>query len=69
MATLKRALWPSVLKKKGVELVDRVQALAGKPKLRCIECGQTWDAPDPRERYTDNYFRCPNGCNINSRPL
>jgi hypothetical protein len=69
MATLKRSLRPSELAKKGLELVDRLQALAGKPKLKCKECGESWDIPDPRERYTDNYFRCPNGCNVSTRAL
>ena len=63
MATLKRSLRPGELAKRGLELVDRLQALAGKPKVRCKVCGETWDLPNPRERYADHFFICPHGCN------
>jgi hypothetical protein len=69
MANLKRSLRPAELAKRGLELVNRLGALGGKPIVKCKDCGETWELPDPRERYTDHVFLCPNGCNVTARPL
>jgi PleD family two-component response regulator len=48
------------LEKRNVELVDEASFT-----LRCANCNQTW-APktEGRKRLPKNYWRCPNGCNL-----
>ena len=48
------------LKRKNVELVDE-----GSFTLQCTNCNHTWTLEiEGRKRMPKNYWRCPNGCNV-----
>jgi PleD family two-component response regulator len=48
------------LKRKNVELVDE-----GSFTLQCTICNHTWTPEiEGRKRMPKNYWRCPNGCNV-----
>ena len=64
MAALKPSLYPSKLRKFGIELVDREQALQDNVILRCLTCGAVWSCNSQIGGHLPpGYWKCPNGCN------
>lgn len=64
MAALKSSLYPNKLRKFGIELVDREQALQDNVILRCLTCGAVWSCNSKIGGHLPpGYWKCPNGCN------